>query len=385
LPLAAITSFTHRVVAGGRWLERAVGPRPRVADAHSPLAPAPERKRRYLELDGVRGLSIALVLIGHAARFSARAGDWALSLAALGVMIFFVLSGFLITDILSRELARTGRVSLSNFYLRRGLRLLPASLVFIAFVAVGIALGWITDVPWRSLAASVLYLRNVFGRGQTEGHLWSLSMEEQFYALWPLALLLLKTRRALPAALVAIALAFVGRGIAIRLALFDYNTGVFYVRPWFRFDSLLLGCVLALLWNDPARRESLQRWADRFRPAVAFPLLLGFSLAFDFSERCRPFFLTVQGLLAVAFLAGAGLGRRRAESALLTSAPIRALGVLSYSLYLWQQPFLVTRQPDWGLLRVMPFNVAAAFGAALASYYLVERPFLKLKDRFSTH
>jgi peptidoglycan/LPS O-acetylase OafA/YrhL len=110
-----------------------------------------------------------------------------------------------------------------------------------------IRLGLIVDVPRYELVACVFYFRNVVGRSTSLAHLWSLSLEEQFYGLWPLLIGRVKSvRRMLIYAATLTALISIARMIAIESRHFDYNTGITYVRPWFRFDSILIGCCIAL-------------------------------------------------------------------------------------------------------------------------------------------
>ena len=135
---------------------------------------------RLRRIDGLRGIAIVLVLFGHEADFTL--GLHVLGeIGAVGVLLFFVLSGYLITATLEWELADTGRINRREFYLRRAMRILPA---FWTLIAVTVALklaGLVTDVTWKAVAACLFFVRNVRGRGQSLGHIWSLSLQEQFY------------------------------------------------------------------------------------------------------------------------------------------------------------------------------------------------------------
>src|SRR5947208_7437220 len=130
------------------------------------------------------------------------AGPWH-RLAGFGVMLFFQLSGFLITGVLTASAEEYGRIDLREFYVRRALRIFPAAYTFLAFVALAVALGWVTDVSWPGLAIAALYLRNIAGHDVTLGHLWSLSIEEQFYLVWPPVLAFVGWRKALPLAVLS--------------------------------------------------------------------------------------------------------------------------------------------------------------------------------------
>src|SRR6266849_4210361 len=152
------------------------------------------RFRHYPELHGFRGLAVLMVVAGHLLFFSF--GDHS-QLGSLGVLLFFVLSGFLITGVLLNEKDARGRISLENFYLRRVLRLAPALLIYLAVVTALIYFRAIVDVPWYELFFGLLYVANIVGHSLPLGHLWSLSLEEQFYAMWPWFVARMPTRRLL--------------------------------------------------------------------------------------------------------------------------------------------------------------------------------------------
>jgi peptidoglycan/LPS O-acetylase OafA/YrhL len=339
---------------------------------------------RIPEFDGLRGVAILLVIIGHFSEFSAKSLHPFSACAGAGVLLFFVLSGFLITSILCNEVEESHRVNLSRFYIRRALRLLPAVWTLIAIVALLKLFGLITDESWVGVGASLCYLRNIFGRGASLGHLWSLSLEEQFYFIWPLLFVFLPRHRLATALSVVLAVA-AARAAGIAFALLDVRTGVFYLRPWFRFDSIMAGCVLALfkartvhLFRSP---PVWFRWLTH--PAASFGLLaiLGH---FEWNPSVMPWALTLQTLACVGILAGLAAHSSPWVSRALSLEPLTFLGRISYSLYLWQQLFIVTKSPSWGWVRRPGFDVAIAIGCALLSWYLIERPFLALKSRFHT-
>jgi len=141
--------------------------------------------KRIPSLDGLRAISIVLVMLSHLIKWKHVSVPVLEAYGALGVHVFFVLSGFLITDLLLRERERTSSIDLPNFYLRRAFRIFPAAFVFLAVVTV---LYW-PEMHWTHVAAAVFYVANMdLSRPWIFGHLWSLSIEEQFYLLWPLAL-----------------------------------------------------------------------------------------------------------------------------------------------------------------------------------------------------
>lgn len=335
---------------------------------------APTRREHYPELDGLRGLSIILVLLGHARPVVERfplAGE----LAGLGVLVFFGLSGFLITDLLVRERAVTGGVSLKNFYMRRVLRIFPAYYLLILVVTVLWQLDLVDDLDSRSLAACVLYLRNIFGRTEILGHTWSLALEEQFYALWPTLFVVVAPQHIRRVALGLACAVALARGAGAALLPELQATGVFYMRPWFRLDSLLVGCVLALTPMQAVRAgRAPGLWLGAalvwtLVPHVGVPVL-------------GSIHLTVQTVLvagALWALRGVGSGP---TLAVCRHPVMRWVGRVSYSLYLWQQVFVVKKTPDWGVVRAPGVDLLMTVAAALVSYYVVEKWFLSLKRRF---
>lgn len=338
---------------------------------------------RIDRLDGFRGLAILLVLLGH--EFTFTLGFPAvMPLAGLGVLLFFVLSGFLITRLLCQELEASHAIDLRHFYARRALRILPALLVFLATMAVLFIVGAIIDVTWKSLLACLLFVRNIRGRGESVAHIWSLSIEEQFYLCWPVALQRLGRQKAL---LIAVSLAtccVVWRGIAILAHVYPYSSGTIYLRTDFRIDAILGGCIVALAFAEPSLRTKLVNRIKSLPGDACLLVLIAWTLWGESVVSLRPIFLTVQTALSILlFLAVLTRPQRGALHRFLTLRAMMILGTLSYSLYLWQQVFTVTRVPSWGALREFPLNLIATFMLAILSYRFVERPMLKLKARLS--
>ncbi|HEY6476675.1 MAG TPA: acyltransferase, partial [Polyangia bacterium] len=233
---------------------------------------------------------------------------------------------------------------------------------------------------WTSLAASVLYLRNIFGSGDGTGHLWSLSLEEQFYVTWPLLLFLAFRRRTRLAVALVVSMA-VWRALAVHFRLVDESSGALYTRPWFRYDSILYGCLIALVLAN--RPDGWQRAVRLLHPVLTIPLLIA-ATTISPTSPLEPLSLTFQALLAAAAtLSVVVCPPTSLVYRVLASSPLRLLGRISYALYLWQQPFIVIRTPPWRGMRELPINVLVALALAFASHYVVERPFLELKHRFS--
>jgi peptidoglycan/LPS O-acetylase OafA/YrhL len=326
-------------------------------------------------------LAIALVVAAHVGSNRLGGGAWTVLLAEFGVQVFFVLSGYLITALLLREERATGSVDRVAFMVRRSLRLMPALFVFVAVVAVLKLLHLVTDEPWYSFASGLLYFRNIIGRGEALPHLWSLALEEQFYLLWPTLFLVFRRRR-LRAAVAILVGVCVLRTLGIIFHVQPYASGVFYVRPWYRFDSPMAGCVLALAVDAGGTPRALAERVAGWSP-LGLVLSIGALAAIgQSSELFRPFYFTAELVLGTWLVVHVVLRPNGALSRTL-SQPICVLtGILSYSLYLWHVPFCVPSQPSWGPLRAFPVCVAASLAAAAVSYRFIERPFLRTKVRF---
>ncbi len=330
-------------------------------------------------------MAITLVIAGHLLEYhsaSAEARALALSMAQVGVLLFFVLSEFLITGVLYRERSVTGSVDFKQFYLRRILRLAPALLVFLCSVIVLMRLGVITDVPKKELLECVLYARNIVGRSLSLGHIWSLSLEEQFYLMWPVTFFLLPARRAATIVACICGGLMAWLGCAIALNLFSYERGIFYVRPYFRFDSIMIGAFLALcICSSNGGYIHLRQVARGYAAGLLAGLLALWAV---FGEALsRPLHITVSEIIVTLLLERIVLCPENRIGALLRSQLLRYLGTISYSLYLWQELFVTADKPSWGAMRTMPLAIVVPLAIAIASYHLMERPILRVKERLA--
>jgi len=323
-------------------------------------------------------VSIALVLYAHVAgtgmlpasgRASHVAGD-------LGVRTFFVLSGFLITTLLMRERQQSGRVSLLEFYIRRAYRIFPAFYSYLIIVGTLAAVAWIDLLP-GDLFAAATYTTNFHAeRSWWTGHLWSLAVEEQFYILWPLLLVVLGFARAWRAALVAIFAAPV-----VRVALWrwfpDQRALADQAFPCV-FDALATGCALALVMPHLSRSERVARLlvARWYLPlaALGFAPTLGSNPFIQYGVA-----MTCANLAIAAIVLRCVAKPESRVSRVLEQPAIAWLGTLSYSLYLWQQLFLNRHSSLW--MHQFPVNVGFALLAAVACHYLIEQPFLRISAR----
>jgi peptidoglycan/LPS O-acetylase OafA/YrhL len=320
--------------------------------------------KRIPSLDGLRAISISLVVAGHWAEWrlhSSTAGDVAGAFANLGVRIFFVISGYLITTLLLKEYGKTSTIALRDFYVRRAYRILPAAIVFMVPVFV---IFW-HELRWYHMAAAALYLANFdFVHPWFLGHLWSLSVEEQFYFLWP-GVLKRWYRHRVSILVGVVAFAPVYRVACHFLGLHGRADETFPAVA----DVLAMGCLLGIFAPRlPKIKTALA--LSMIVPVVLVPVYLG----------VLHFHVTVVLLFVlwpVMHLSIAGLLLHVVQRPywILNVRPVEWVGRISYSLYLWQQLFV------YGEYSKPWYFVVFAVGLASASYYLVEQPILRVRER----
>ena len=310
------------------------------------------------------------------------------NLGALGVRVFFVISGMLITRLLLQQWRQNGRISLKRFYIRRTLRIFPAMWFYVAVMTALSIFGIISLQRYDILCALTYTMNYPTNRSWYLGHIWSLSVEEQFYLLWPVAVFLCKPRLASRIALLALVLAPL-----FRLTLILWFPTV-TSEEWFpsACDSLATGCSLTLL--APKLR---QRWiapciASRWFFVAPVLVLLTNALRFHVQgrsltdENARMLFLLLDTVGVILMNFGIALIIERVVEypgdiwgQILNWKPVVWLGTISYSLYLWQMPFF-NHWPPTGANR-LPQSVVFALAAACISYYCVEKPILQLGNR----
>lgn len=331
---------------------------------------------RIPSLDGLRAVAVVLVLLNHA-RLTTGFPDIPLlhgigKVGAIGVEVFFVLSGFLITTLMLREQDRTGELNLTGFYWRRLLRIAPAYVALLLAVA---ALQWVgvSHLERRDWFAAITMTMNFVHRSGWElGHAWSLSIEEHFYLLWPLAFVLTPRKWHVAQLAICIAFCFVARWIV--LIAFPEWTPMSENWTFTRLDTIALGCLLAFV----ARQRT---WRDRLdRVTACWPgilLLLVASLAV--SNLSAKWTVGIAFLLNGVCIALLVWTAARRSPKWLNGRAISVIGVGSYSLYLWQQLFLNPQRDSW--VTAYPQNLVLTTLTALASFWIVEIPFLRWKDR----
>jgi peptidoglycan/LPS O-acetylase OafA/YrhL len=371
---------------------------------HTDLAARPATLRYLPGLDGLRAISVLAVVVFHHYFLYGTERGW-MPGGFLGVEVFFVVSGYLITSLLLGERRTTGRISLEQFWLRRARRLLPALFALLA-VVIAYALAFLPDSietlkgdtvaaltytsNWWQLAAHRSYAVTI-GRPELLKHLWSLAIEEQFYLAWP-PLLMLGLRRLGRVRLIRVLLALAGLSTSILALVSLQNVNVAYYATFTRLSGLLLGSVMAFYFA-PYRIRRLPGRGARF--ALDLAGIIGLAVlvysfrTFTFPEQniagvdrsvFQGGFLLVDVatllVIAAAVHPASDIGR------IIGCRPLRWIGLRSYSLYLWHYPIFCVTRPridfrDFGQLEGWPvfvLRIALSFAAADLSYRYIESP-----------
>jgi len=348
----------------------------------SPSAPKQlDARQSYVAgLDGLRAIAISTVFLGHA--FSNVIAN------SVGVDMFFALSGFLITRGLVAQLESSGRIELRTFYIRRALRLFPALVVVVGtLLVVAVALKVLIQRPLMpEIKASVTALTYVMNWSHAFrlwppgwlGHTWSLSIEEQFYLLWPLILIATYKWGGIKGSLRCAGLLAL---LSVFLRLYLYHSGATGDRIYNGFDTradeLLIGCALAL-----AKPFSLSRWAARlwFVPVLAIAWVFFFVPWFALYTLSSTIIAAASAWLILPLWAQSIPWMATA----LEFRPIRYIGRISYGLYLWHWPTLaILRELHFARngLKTIALTGTITLLCAAASFHFVERPILRLKTR----
>lgn len=350
-------------------------------------------------LDGIRGVAVMLVFISHFHWILSKKTGYSqvtpwkfinrtFEAGFLGVDIFFVLSGFLITSLLLKDHANKQPGMVGRFYKRRALRLLPA---LYALLIVDFFVAWLEsarmDFQWRTTWRALLYLNNwnvvwnFRGSRKDLGHLWSLGIEEQFYIVWPAVVLLmlaLKLHHQIIITVLSLAIAAI---VVHRINL--WNDDIYwlfiYIRTDTRVDSLLVGALFAYVYRHYRVPSQVLNWAA----TLCFAALMYIKYELDASP-----FIMKTGFTVIAVLAGiiilAGAEGAWFANRVLISRPLTIIGKVSYGLYLWHLPvFLilgrhVTSGPK--PLRILAGIIVASV-VTVISWFFIEKPFLNLKNR----
>jgi peptidoglycan/LPS O-acetylase OafA/YrhL len=294
----------------------------------------------------------------------------------VGVTIFFVISGFLITTLLLAEEKTQGTVNVGAFYIRRAFRILPVFLLYTAFILLMKNYQPISLTTSNLIHALTFTVNFDPNNSWFLGHFWSLSVEEQFYLLWPL-LLIFGRKHIQPILIVLILYGCVARVIHYKFPAYSALT----LSPFFMFaDAILLGALAAVVNTNHPHLARHKVFSNYWLQVLALSIFLLF------------IYLSGHGKMAVVSLPFGGLiisvcilflilcyitPSNNLTFRLLNSKVMVHIGVLSYSLYVWQQFFFVGDGIVW--YRTWPLNILVIYIVALASYHLWEQPFLRAR------
>jgi len=336
-------------------------------------------------LDGWRAIAILSVVLYHDRQYSFGpvGTGWIHEFGLYGVDLFFAISGLLICSRLLEEEQVFSHISLRNFYIRRAFRILPPALLFLIVVAV-LALVGVFQLHLREWLVTLLFFRNytalagaVTPDSNFVEHFWSLAVEEHFYLILPGILVLTHNRWRLPALLGLASLVELHCYFALKSrvwALVGHHTGV-------RLDYLLIPAIFAVIAQSGAMKLQFKKW---FR---MWPLILvgiGVLVTFGTEDFWQ---VTLLSLLLPPMLLGSVLNAQRYLERVLEWAPLRYLGRISYSVYLWQQLFFTGRvlgdRHPLGILEQTPLRFVATLVCAMASYHFIERPLIRLGHKLA--
>ena len=352
-------------------------------------------------LDGWRAFAIVAVMLYHDAFVLSPRLQNVKDMLAIGVTLFFAISGFLICNrILEDEQAR-GRFSIKDFYIRRVSRIQPAALVYLAVVAV-LMLAGVLHEHWRIWLGGLLLYQNFLFDGQHTlafnmrtvftGHFWTLAVEEQFYLMLSTLLLFVRRWRLQVFGLLLVGLMLLNR---LMVSVFHMEPTNYSRATWWSLPYLLLPAVLAILLRSPAWRAGFRRWLPPWR-VFGLSLLV---LVLDWRFVVHAHFLSLDtlyhwypllGYMFAFWIISTALHPLSWTSRLLSLAPVTFVGRLSYSLYLWHPLFFLAARPIVGVtwpplafLSHAPWRYVATFAAAYASYRLVEVPCIRLGHKLA--
>jgi peptidoglycan/LPS O-acetylase OafA/YrhL len=334
-------------------------------------------------LDGLRAISIILVIISHITKYFPTIDFFGFDLGGFGVSIFFVISGFLITTLLLKEKVKHGEISLKNFYIRRVIRILPVAYLFLLCVVI-LNYAFSMNLPAITFVKPMLFVENYGDHTKftPTGHFWSLSVEEHFYLIFPFIL-----SKSLKNYLITTFVLILITPISI-LLFFHYKSHIFLIN-WiievFKVElghgivAIMVGSLLAIfLFKFPRIKLPEFKYPDVWLLAILL-------LSFLFHNYQLPFIGVIISPIFTSLLVLSVIYYRKCLIFnFLNLKPIIYIGTLSYSLYIWQQIF-VYDQP-WGHSfrygHSLILNIVLLVITAMISYHLYEKPILKLKERF---
>jgi peptidoglycan/LPS O-acetylase OafA/YrhL len=348
-----------------------------------------QKGSRIHTLDGWRGVAILLVIANHSAQYSRFDHQLWARLGTLGVDIFFVVSGYIITLRFLEEREKSSTIDLGSFYVRRVFRILPLVCAYLLTLVILSRFVDLVDFHPSEILGSLFFFRNYQLAASPDGlyttHFWSLSIEEHFYLMWPAVLLWLGNRRALWFAAIGAGICAMWRAynLAHPIAwigriLPNADKFAFQTRTDVRLDGLLLGCTVAILLTRPSVRNFISRNFPKETPLL-LAIALGLNVWITNAQPTLSSYLLIAVMLASTLVIEEGLAHKG-----LNWRPLVWIGTISYSGYIWQQLFLTHLDASTfplGTLCRFPLNLVCVFAISSASFYFIERPCIALGKR----
>jgi peptidoglycan/LPS O-acetylase OafA/YrhL len=347
--------------------------------------------KKYPSLNGLRALSVLLVVIHHLGLQynlfdKLSSNSWINPITSfiqdghLGVTVFFVISGFLITSLLLQEEQANGKISLKNFYTRRTLRIFPAYYFLLLTYFIIQSLGYIkiNDNLWLT---ALTYTKDFeFDSGWYTGHAWSLSIEEQFYLFWPFIFILGDFARKFSSVILILSVPLIRLFLHFHRIEWASDHSIFA-----RIDSIAIGCFFAL-YRDEITKSLAPYWNPVFYLSVLTLIFLRYFPDITSKINLQYIFIplgtthgSIANVLIALILIFSIYGTKSLWFKFLNLKLLNYIGLLSYSIYLWQQIF-INKTSFW--INQFPQNILLLVLLSIFSYYIIEKPFLRLKSKF---
>lgn len=342
----------------------------------------------YRPLDGLRGVAILVVILAHiGANHYTRAIHFFVD-SRFGVHLFFVLSGFLITTLLIKEKINTDKISLRHFYVRRILKIIPVAYLFL-LVAIALNYYYRLEIPFYDFLASFFFLKNLPIQNQPlTAHFWTLAVEEQFYLAFPLLLAADIDKYFYTALSIVIIIPLVS--ILGHFQIINPHCPAVKVMMYLFWKGpvmILIGSVWAILVfkGVPLNLKISKYYLSDLALFVAALIIQN-----KYFIGYVPYVSELVSALVIAYILASVIKNRSLFTILLENRLLSYIGVISYSLYVWQELFIGNRawEPWLSPLRGLPIyqliliKLTLIFVIGLLSWYLIERKFLRLKGRF---
>jgi peptidoglycan/LPS O-acetylase OafA/YrhL len=339
----------------------------------------------FPSLNGIRGVAILIVVLGHL-NLSGNIYYHTIFNGPVGVLIFFVLSGFLITTLCLKERAITKDISLKNFYIRRALRILPVAFLYLIVVVI-LNLVFKLDINYVNILGAAFFLMNLTSIFRKyyftwyTGHYWSLAVEEQFYLVVPLIL-----KKHFKAYICLLFFLVFVLPVIFCLQYFypSLNTGLLYAASHFliKFQSIAVGCLFSVFLFKYPTELKIAATVKVLVNLVAFAIII----LIKYND-----FVSLQSIfssLLISVLTGFIIVTNLRVSndvifKLLNSKVFSTIGILSYSIYIWQQIFTSYDSKLPVFMSTRPYNLICILLVSCASYYLYESYFLRLKTKYA--